>query len=128
MTEDADTTDINLAYQLEDGMKIRIPNKQEKESTKHTVIEEKTENYITISSENVNNEAKIKNMQNAKVNINTATQAQLETLSGIGPSTATKIIAYRKEKGKFKKIEDIKEVSGIGNSKFEKIKNDIVVK
>ena len=66
--------------------------------------------------------------KNSKVNINTATQAQLETLPGIGPSTATKILAYRKEKGKFTKIEDIKEVSGIGNAKFEKIKDSITVK
>lgn len=109
-------------------MKIHIPSKQEKESTNHTVTEEKTEDYSTISSKNINNKERIKNTLNTKVNINTATQAQLETLSGIGPSTANKIIAYRKEKGKFKKIEDIKEVSGIGNSKFEKIKNDIVVK
>lgn len=67
-------------------------------------------------------------LQNPKVNINTATQAQLETLSGIGPSTAMKIIAYRQQNGKFGKIEDIKEVSGIGDGKFEKIKNCITVK
>lgn len=111
-------------------MKIHIPNKQEKENTNGTVetTEGKTESYITSLNENMNDKENTKSTQNTKVNINTATQAQLETLSGIGPSTATKIIAYRKEKGKFKKIEDIKEVSGIGNSKFEKIKNDIVVK
>ena len=68
------------------------------------------------------------NSSKQKVNINTATQTQLETLSGIGPTTANKIISYREEKGKFSKIEDIKEVSGIGEAKFEKIKDFIRVK
>lgn len=49
-------------------------------------------------------------------------------MPGIGPATATKIINYRIEKGNFKKIEDIKEVSGIGDAKFEKIKEYIKVK
>ena len=57
------------------------------------------------------------------VNINTATQTELETLPGIGPSLALKIINYRKENGKFSSIEDIKNVSGIGDAKFENIKN-----
>lgn len=61
------------------------------------------------------------------VNINTATQAELESVTGIGPSTALKIIKYREENGKFKTIEDIKNVSGIGNAKFETIKNEICV-
>lgn len=61
------------------------------------------------------------------VNINMATQTELEALSGIGPSTALKIIQYRNENGKFKSIEDIKNVPGIGDSKFEAIKNEICV-
>ncbi len=73
-------------------------------------------------------EEKSKDMKSEKVNINTATQTELETLPGIGPSTAMKIITYRKEKGKFMKKEEIKEVSGIGESKYNKIKDLIVVK
>ena len=61
------------------------------------------------------------------VNINTATQADLETLTGIGPSIALKIINYREENKKFKTIEEIKNVPGIGESKFEAIKNEICV-
>ena len=61
------------------------------------------------------------------VNINTATQNELEALSGVGPSTALKIIQYRNENGKFKTIEDIKNVPGIGDAKFETIKNEICV-
>lgn len=63
----------------------------------------------------------------SKININTATQTELEILTGIGPSTALKIINYRKENGKFKNIEDIKNVPGIGESKFQAIKENICV-
>ena len=67
------------------------------------------------------------NTSTSLININTATQTELETLTGIGPSTALKIIKYREENGKFKTIEDIKNVPGIGDSKFETIKNEICV-
>ena len=59
------------------------------------------------------------------VNINTATQTELESLPGIGASLALKIINYRKENGKFSSIDEIKNVSGIGESKFEDLKKYI---
>lgn len=131
LKDDAYTNDINLAYVLEDGMKIYIPNKQETEEkqtiTKESgVIEENTEQETTqkTSQTTVNKT----NSNTKKVNINTALQTELETLPGIGPSIATKIITYRKENGGFKTIEDIKEVSGIGESKFNNIKDLITVK
>lgn len=131
LKDDANTNDINLAYVLEDGMKIYIPNKQETEEkqtiTKESgVIEENTEQETTqkTSQTTVNKT----NSNTKKVNINTALQTELETLPGIGPSIATKIITYRKENGGFKTIEDIKEVSGIGESKFNNIKDLITVK
>ena len=61
------------------------------------------------------------------INLNTATEAELETLTGIGVSTAKKIIDYRKKNGKFKSIEEIKNVSGIGDAKYAAIKEDITV-
>jgi competence protein ComEA len=66
---------------------------------------------------------------NAKglVNINTANSETLQTISGIGPSTAEKIISYRDSKGRFNKIEDIKNISGIGEKTFEKLKMKICV-
>lgn len=63
----------------------------------------------------------------AAVNINTASKEELMTLKGIGETTAEAIIEYRKE-NKFTKIEDIKNVKGIGDKKFEAIKKDIEVK
>ena len=62
------------------------------------------------------------------MNINTASQTELETLNGIGPSLAAKIIEYRAKNGKFKSIDDLRNVSGIGESKFESIKKSVVVK
>ena len=61
----------------------------------------------------------------AAVNINTATKEQLESLNGIGPVKAQAIIDYRKKNGNFKKLEDVKNVDGIGEATFEKIKGDI---
>lgn len=65
--------------------------------------------------------------QNGKVNINTADESGLATLSGIGDTRAKAIIAYREENGPFATIEDIMNVSGIKEGTFEKIKDDIVV-
>lgn len=121
LKEEAYTEEINLAYKLEDGMKIHIPTKQEKQQSTNTQV-------IITSSGVVEKEEQKEETKQKKVNINTATQSELETLSGIGSSTANKIITYRKEKGTFKKIEDIKNVSGIGEAKFNKIKDYITVK
>lgn len=61
------------------------------------------------------------------INLNIATSAELETLTGIGVSTAKKILDYREKNGKFKSIEEIKNVSGIGDAKYAAIKDDITV-
>ena len=91
-----------------------------------------TEKYVTTSScvskKSEESEGNSNANKSEKININTATQAQLETLPGIGPSTAIKIISYRKDNGKFSSVEDIRDVSGIGEAKFEKIKELICVK
>jgi len=100
LKDEADITNINLAYIIEDGMKIHIPSKEEKEST---IIVESNIDSGTVGQ---SNEIKSNNNKKLKININTATKTDLETLPGIGESTALKIIEYRKEKGKFKLIED----------------------
>lgn len=110
---DADTSKINLAYPLEDGMKINVPSVNDQNKNE-------IETYIT--NEMITKENKEESDTNKKININTATKEELDTLPGIGESTAQKIINYRKENGKFSNIEEIKEVSGIGESKFENIK------
>ena len=117
LNEDADISNINLAHVLEDGTKIRIPSINDENNNEE-------EDYIIdgTSSETSSNQSKGK-----LVNINTATASDLQTLDGIGPSLATRIVEYRNSNGKFKKIEDIKNVSGIGDSKYAKIKDYIKV-
>ena len=63
----------------------------------------------------------------APVNINTATTAELETLPGIGPAMAARIVEYRQKNGSFKKIEDLMNVKGIGEKSFLKLKPLVVV-
>lgn len=116
-TEEADLSNVNLAYSLSDGQKVKIPNINEKDE-EVIVVEEKAGDNIIIEGNKSKEE---------KININKAAQTEIETLPGIGPSTALKIINYRNEHGKFKNIEDIKNVSGIGDSKFENIKEYICV-
>lgn len=113
-TNEADLSKVNLAYVLEDGVKIYIPS-----------VNDTEEKYVS-SGEDTTTSSSSK--ETLKVNINTATSEELEKLPGIGSSIAAKIIAYRKENGKFSKIEDIKNVSGIGDAKFNNIKNYIYVK
>lgn len=120
-TKDADLSQVNLAYQLQDGEKVYIPNKKEK-----------VEKYITQGNGNnvVSEGAKTSNTSkgdNNRVNINTATQNELDSLPGIGPATAQKIIDYRETNGDFNKIEDLQNVKGIGESKFSEIKDKITV-
>jgi competence protein ComEA len=63
----------------------------------------------------------------APVNLNTATQAQLETLPGIGAATAKRILEYRQKSGSFKKIEELMNVKGIGEKSFLKLKPHVTV-
>jgi competence protein ComEA len=64
----------------------------------------------------------------AVVNINSASQKQLEELPGVGPAKAKAIIDYRKKHGPFKSVEDIKKVDGIGDATYDQIKGDLVTK
>lgn len=63
----------------------------------------------------------------AKINLNTATEEQLLSLPGIGPSSAKNILEYRNKAGKFNRIEEIINVKGIGEKKFQKIKDRLTV-
>ena len=119
LTDEADTKYTNLAGVLTDGEKIYIPTKKELENS-----DVKTGNIGNSSNSNM---PSYLNNQKSLININSADSNTLQQLTGVGPSTAEKIINYRLENGNFNKIEDLKNVSGIGEKTFEKLKNKITV-
>lgn len=137
-TANANISKVNLVYVLEDGMKVNIPNNNDLKNNPNF-------EYITMSSGDggssnrggsnggtwSDNSSRGDSSSSGAgyniVNINTATQTELESLPGIGPSLALKIVNYRKENGNFSSIEEIKNVSGIGDSKFETMKSYITV-
>ena len=121
-TEEADLSKINLAYVLDDGSQIYIP--RVKEDIQNTTIM-KTEAGNNVI---VNNVTQGDDEKSIKVNLNTATLEKLMTLPGVGESTAQKIIEYRNKNKKFKTIDELKSVSGIGDAKFNSLKDYIYVK
>ena len=123
-TEEADLSRVNLAYILEDAQKIYIPSIKEKENEGYAI--DKSQSIAIVTSESSTEETST--TQTLTININTANEAELQKIPGIGQSIASKIVAYRKENGKFKTIEEIKKGSGIGENKYNSIKNYICVK
>ncbi len=122
LTEDADISNVNLAYVLEDGIKIKIPSNLDIEGEEEEIITDDIGENISQGTDTTSNTSE------NQININKATETELETLPGIGAELASRIVEYRKQNGKFSRSEDIKNVSGIGDSKFEKLKDLICVK
>ena len=120
LTEQADISNVNLAYELKDGQKIYIPQIADIQ-TEEIISTENGEKII------VNDVVDKYENIDKKININSATKAELETLNGIGTGTAEKIIEYRINNGKFKSIDEIKNVSGIGEAKYQSIKDYISI-
>ena len=119
-TEDADLSKVNLAYIVDDGVQLYIPRYNEK--LEKEIVQ--TEPGVGIIQEGINTTSK----KDSKVNINTANKEKLATLPGIGEGTAEKIIEYRSKTGKFKTIDEIKKIPGIGESKFKSLKDKITIK
>ena len=106
LTEDSDPNQLNLAELVHDGQRIEVPRKgeipkQEQKTTPNTAVA-------------------------SFININTASQQELETLPGIGPVYASRIIEYRSV-SPFKKKEDMMKIKGIGEKTFDKLKDRISV-
>ena len=130
-SEDAYKGYVNLAEKLTDGERIYIPN----------ISEGKDNLSISVGSADSGGGGSTGNLAagdgsgetsegdniSGKVNINLADKAELMTLSGIGESKADEIIAYRQSSGGFGSIEEIKNVSGIGDGTFKKLKDHISV-
>lgn len=127
LTKNADTNNINLAMKLEDEKHYIIPKEGE-------VIQNNSDSSQVTSNKDNNNQANNSSnnatqtdSQGNKININTADLKQLDDIPGVGEATANKILSYRDENGEFKSIEEIKNVNGIGDKKFENMKDLICV-
>ena len=134
LTNDADTSILNLSKNLTDEMVIIIYTKEEvaemlKGSTSIKYIEKecicpKIENDACIDNV-IDNKPDTNTSNEQKVSLNSATIDELMQLPGIGEVKAKAIIAYREENGGFKSIEELLEVNGIGESTFNKIKDQL---
>lgn len=120
----ANMKNVNLVSKLEDGMKIYIP-KQGEDVLENNLEENSNNKETTLGGSGTNSNV---GNEKGKININKATKEELDTLPGIGESTAQKIIKYREEHGSFKNIEELKEVKGIGDAKYEEIKDLVDIK
>lgn len=116
-TSEANLNEINLAMRIEDEKHYIIPKIGDDTDTNKAV--EGVSGEVAIESSNQN--------ETNKININIAGMQELNTLPGVGEATSNKIINYRDEKGKFNSIEEIKNVNGIGDKKYEDIKDKISI-
>ena len=110
----ADTNGVNLAQKLKDGMQVTVPEK----SPQGTAVQGAAGGAQAGAA---------KSLPEGMVNINTADEKELDKLPGIGPAMAKRIIEYRTENGAFQSPEEIKRVKGIGDAKYEKMKDKIAL-
>lgn len=114
LTNQADENKVNFAQHVQDEMVIYIPAKGEVDA-------------VSAGASNGAAAATSGNSENAKIDLNQADSLALQTLPGVGPAKAAAIIDYREKSGPFKAIEDLKNISGIGDKTFEKLKDLIIV-
>ncbi len=106
----ADMNAVNMAQKLKDGLQLRVPEKA----------------GAAVPAEGKANTAG-KGQGDGRININTADEKALDTLPGIGPAMARRIIEYRNTEGMFQSTEDLKKIRGIGDAKYEKLKDHVTV-
>lgn len=107
LAQGADVGKLNLAQAVKDGMHIQVPGGK--------LAIQNTPNAVSVQA------------VSGKVNINTADKKELDSLPGIGPTIAQRIIDYRQANGPFKELDHIKNVSGISDSKYSKLKDKITI-
>ena len=118
-TDEADVDNINLVYELFQNVTIRIPSKNEE-----NLLEEKNSGFAILSNDIgvIEGESRKDNGQGDMVNINLAPKERFLNLPGIGEVYAQRIVEYRNENGRFESLDELMNVSGIGEKTFEKIR------
>ena len=144
LKDNAYTDNINLSKKVSDELVVYVFTKEEykKNSSSNNThtntsstssskesyqIDESTKNNISIITSSNSDEAPSQDTTSKLININTASVQELTSLPGIGETKANNIVSYRTENGYFKTIEDLKNVSGIGDATFEQLKDYITV-
>ena len=122
LTDNADRNAVNMAQRLVDGAQYIIPSKG-----KVLVINYPQSYTADKDGGNSQNEDDMTENEDGRVNINIASKEKLQELPGIGEVLSQRIIDYRNENGEFKSIEELREVAGIGDKKYEDMKNDVCV-
>lgn len=117
LTDEAEIKSINQAQKLTDEAVIYVAKQGEEGADVTQTVPESPSGQAGGSQSG----------QTAKVNLNTATEAELQTISGIGQKRAQDILAYRETNGKFKSVDDLQNVSGIGAKTLEKLKEYVTV-
>ena len=112
---------VNLAAPLHDGVQVFVPGVGDSAEVATQLLLQHTQ--VTTADPSSSGTGTL----NGKVNLNTATRAELDMLPGVGEATAQKIVTYREDNGRFKMIDDIMNVPGIGEAKFEQMRELIEV-
>ncbi|VBB06110.1 helix-hairpin-helix motif [Lucifera butyrica] len=107
MAPGADSGKVNMAQPVKDGMQIHVPG--------------------ALVAQTINTNAGNQSRNDARININTAEKAALDNLPGIGPSLAERIVKYRQANGAFGELTDLKKVPGIGDAKYNRLKDKITL-
>lgn len=123
MTEAADSTRVNLARKLKDGNQVNVPvlkdgNSKRASRMQGSSVKSKEKDN---GSHKITGEAKRKTAGSGKVRINSAGVSELQSLPGVGPALAERIVAERQQ-GRFASVEDLRRVSGIGKAKLERLR------
>ncbi|MDW3852090.1 helix-hairpin-helix domain-containing protein [Staphylococcus saprophyticus] len=122
LLKDADLSSVNLAEKLQDQKVIYIPKIGDKDQKDINMNHFALKNNHTEDSKKGNS-----TINSEQININDATESQLLTINGIGPTKAKAIIEYRQQHGPFESVEQLKDVKGIGAKTLEKIGSKLTI-
>ena len=130
-TDQADVHSLNLADKIRDGQQIDVPEIRQIPDVKQDVPVSNAAQEYTIPTSSVPSVPPQPSVRRSapsdgqRININTATSPELQTLRGIGPAMAERIIEYRQTSGRFSTVDDLTNVKGIGEKTLEKIRDSI---